>query len=113
MGENNSTNHNYVVGAKFFNKTEMSANAGLFADAVHNMHLLGIIISPMIIIIIIRIYSGVFENIGVKLAFIPMIIGVYYLNNSSLFTALMSHGILSIIILFWFINKRSKYATTS
>ena len=86
----------FYIGKVYFNSPSMHANCGLLADAMTNLSYLGIVVFPILIGFMFKVLDWCSEIIESKLYIaIALNIGMT-LISSSLFTALLSHGIILI-----------------
>lgn len=82
-----------------------NANNGLISDAMTNLGFAGIILMPILIVIIMKlldrwsnsVYFTVYLSFGIGVAF--------YFSNSFLFTILMSHGMLTAMLVMHRLNR--------
>lgn len=98
-------NANFLISDVFFNKVEMSSNNGLIGDAFANFGWISLLIYPLLIILILKVLDFSAQNVNVKITFAVCVEMFIMLTNQSLFTALLTGGILAIIILFLVIPK--------
>lgn len=84
---------NYYIGAQYYDAPLMSANSGTIADALWQLKYIGIIIMPILIAFILHLIDKTTKFIPNSYLVIPGLIIAYYLNNSSITSALFSHGI--------------------
>lgn len=90
----------YLIGKFYFNSPNMSANANMFADSYANFRFFGIILFSGLLGFILSLidnYTGNLKNIAVISA--GFAIPVLALTNTGLFTTLLSHGFIFMIII--------------
>ena len=83
----------------------MYANNGLFSDAYLNLGVWGVIILPIFIMILLRLFDKCMGRANISLQIGATIYVVICLMGSSFFTNLFSHGFLLLALLFCFLNK--------
>ena len=91
-------NINSYIGLNYFGSANMSANSGMIADSLWQLGYLGLIIHPLIIVGIVKVLDANIDSKSDRLILIPALVIAYYFNNSGLITALLSHGILTFLL---------------
>lgn len=91
----------FMIGEIYFSGA--NANAGLFSDAYYNLGSIGVIIMPIFIILLIKIFRGVTNKVNDKIIIASVITITFSLINSSIFTVILTHGFLATIIVLFFI----------
>ena len=75
-----------------------NANNGLISDAVTNMGLMGVVIMPVILAIVLRLLDNWTSKIYMTV-YLSFAVGIaFYFSNSFLFTILLTHGLLVVMI---------------
>ena len=92
----------FIIGDTYFDYEEMRCNNGLFTDAFTNMGLLGCIIFPLLITILFKLCNPIFKNVNHAISVFSTFLICITLNSSSLTTALLTHGILLLILTCYF-----------
>lgn len=91
-------NINYFIGLNYFGSSDMSANSGMIADSLWQLGYLGLLIHPFIILLIVKFIDTHIDSKSDRLILIPALVIAYYFNNSGLLTSLLSHGILTFLL---------------
>lgn len=92
-----------LIGNLYF--LDSYANGGLYSDAYSNLGVIGTIIMPILLISCIRLYEEVSRGLDERIIFTGAITIIFSLINSSFFTVLITHGMATTIILFYFMNR--------
>ena len=95
----------FFIGAEYFGKEEMRSNNGLFSDAYMNLGFLGLIIYPIIYSFFFRFCESISRGLDEKIVMFVGVIMVSSMNSSELTTCLLTHGLLALILLLYFIPK--------
>lgn len=90
-----------LIGGLYFGNFQTSANNGLFSDAYCNLGFIGVFILPFFIMFLLKILEGCAHNIEMKYLIAVLITTSYTLNNSTIFTVLLSHGFIACCILLY------------
>jgi hypothetical protein len=109
FGVSPTINIQYTIGRVYFYDNNMSANSGLIADSLWQLSYLGIIVHPILIAIYLSFFDFVFSRFKVYLYAMPAIIVSYYLNNSGIIAAFITHGLivfLALILTFRYLGVR-------
>ena len=94
----------YLIGYEYFNK-DVSANCGLIADAVTNLGVVGILVFPLIFAFFLLVLNRCVEYVNEKIYFVAFVYIAYVLNNASFTTALLSHGLIGLMIVLYILSK--------
>lgn len=94
-----------LIGDMYFLKAY--ANVGLFSDSFYNLGYIGVIIMPILTVFIIKLFESVTKNLDDRIVFAGSITAVFSFINSSFFTTLITHGVLAIIFVLYFINRNN------
>ena len=90
----------HVIGDYYFGSSAMSANAGFLGSGYANAGLLGTYIYAALVGIIISLLSGYGSVIGPRtVTSISVIVLISVFNSTDLTTALLTHGLIGLIIL--------------
>lgn len=90
----------YLIGSIYFGSINMNCNNGLISDAITNMGMLGLILMPIMVVYVIHLFERSTILIDKRLSAVIAVYIAYLLTNSFLATALLTHGVLLMIILF-------------
>lgn len=94
-----------VIAEVYHGSTSMSANNGLFSDAYANLGLPGCVLVPIIYIVLFRLLDACLRGLP-RCFVIPALVPVALtFLSSSLFTALVSHGILLYGVILYFLPR--------
>lgn len=93
-----------MIGELYF--MDSYANVGLLSDSYYNLGIPGVIIMPLFIILLVKLFESVSSGLDDRIVFAGSITVIFSLINSSFFTALITHGVLGTIILLYFMNKK-------
>lgn len=89
----------YMIGNIYLKQSNLSANNGLISDAVANMGYLGIFIMPICLGFVLKLLDNASEKLDVRLYIALALYTSIMLTNSFLFTVLLTHGLLVVILL--------------
>ena len=95
-----------IIGKEYFNAPNMGANNGLISDAMANLGYLGICVQPIFYAVILRILDEVSNRCSVLVCLVIALYICMLWVNTFLFTSLLTHGIIIIILLLVIINDR-------
>lgn len=96
------------IGEYISESTNLSANNGLFSDAIGNLGIVGVFIMPIAIVFMLLLIDKFSSDltigtiIGAIIAFTPALI------SSSFFTLILTHGVFAMLIIFYFIPREGK-----
>lgn len=108
--QSNYTRIPNLIGMEYFGRPGMAANSGLISDAITNLGLVGVIIAPMVLAIVLKIFDDVTVGLDDRIFIIPSIYISYVLISSFLFTSLLTHGFFAMMFIFYFLPRESKQA---
>lgn len=97
-----------MIGGLYFNAPDMNCNCGLAANAVANLGVAGCVIMPIIMIVVLYLMDLAADGIDPRVYFSAAVYASQALINSALFTVLLTHGMLLIIIIIA-LMKRDKF----
>lgn len=83
------------------------ANNGLFSDAYYNFGAIGVIIFPIIVVLILKILDGSASGLNQRFLFIIIISVSFILNNLPFSTAIVSAGIIPLIVFLYSLKRKS------
>lgn len=91
----------FIIGAVYFHKAEGNANANLWADAFANFGEVGIVLVTLALFFLLWLYDSLSHDQERSTAFLLMGMPVFALTNTSLLTALLTHGWIPALLLLW------------
>lgn len=98
----------YLIGEIYYHK-DVSANCGLIADAVMNLGAWnGLLIYPLLLALLMKLLDISVNGLEDRLYIVAFIYIAYVLLNATLFTALLSHGIIMLIILLFLFPRNAQ-----
>lgn len=95
----------YIIGGTYFNAPNMYSNNGLFSDAYMNIGVAGIVIMPLMIILLLKLFDRCIGKVKLSIQIGAAIYVVFCLMGSSFFTNLFTHGFLALAFLFCILPK--------
>lgn len=97
-----------VIGQHVFGRHELNANVNIWADSYANYGLLGVVVTTLVLFLFLLIYDNVSSGIDLKLSFTLLIGPLAFFSNSAMFTSLIGHGAIWVLILVYFYNSLMK-----
>lgn len=91
----------FLIGAEYFDRPTMQANAHVWADGFANFGYVGMLAVTVILSIIIWIFNCVAIGRNAILVLALTAATTYSLTSTSVFTALVTHGVALMIIVLW------------
>ncbi|WP_270370134.1 hypothetical protein [Aerococcus urinaeequi] len=94
-----------MIGEIYMNNKETAANGGLVSDAAQNLGFLGAILSPLILAIFLKLLEDVSKYLDSR---ITVVVAIYLSNvliSSTLTTALLTHGILLVLLILYLMPR--------
>jgi hypothetical protein len=82
-----------IIGGKYFGKVSMNCNNGMFADAMTNFGIAGVIIMPIILVILLRFVDTCTINVNRKVFITTALYFSIVLSNSFVTTTFITHGL--------------------
>lgn len=82
-----------------------NANTGLLADAVMNLGVVGPLLYPLLLVGLLRIAEACADELPPFISSSCMILLVWHLTNSFFMTALLTHGVLAMFVLTYFLPR--------
>lgn len=95
----------FFIGSNYFNSPDMRANNGLYSDAFINFGWFGVFIYPLMLLLFLVIFESATYNIKNKLLCLPMIVVGNTLISTFIPIALLSHGLLFILLVLFSLNN--------
>lgn len=102
----------YLIGKTFYNQPTMGANNGLISDAITNMGLIGIILEPLLIVWILRALDNSSKGLDVRIYITAALYAGIVLLNSFVPVALLTHGILVVILVLSMMRRTNGFIKT-
>lgn len=96
-----------MIGLVYHGSPDMSANNGLFSDAVANLDLAGCVVMPLVLMFLVKLIDGASSGLSAPILMASTVIVAFVLISSSFFTALLTHGILVLILVLCFMPRVS------
>ena len=97
IGKNYHTDLPLEIGRIFFN--DANANTGIISDGYAKMGLLGVFISAIVLLIILRIIEFLSNRKNLLLVKVIMTLPIFVLINGSIFTSILTNGLLLSLVL--------------
>ena len=94
-----------MIGKLYYNSDFMSANNGLLSDAIANLGYVGILVFPILITIVLKTLDGCSFALDRRILFTVSIYVSFVFVNSFLFTVLLTHGLLLLMVLLSFMDR--------
>lgn len=95
----------YLINDTFFSQYSARTNNGLFSDAITNWGIIGIIIMPFILVVVLELIERFSKNNNpLTKATVIAYVSITLLNNF-LMTSLLTHGIIVICLLLFFMQE--------
>lgn len=97
--------HEYLIGEAYFNRPDMAANNGLISDGYMNMGTVGVWLN----ICIVAIYFMILNNLKIPSKYFGLfLLVIFSFISSSIFTVLLTHGALALLIISIFLLREEK-----
>jgi oligosaccharide repeat unit polymerase len=94
-----SLNPPNLIGEIYFNRPQMGANNGIYADAFMNFGFIGLIFWGIFLAIILRLVDSFTKEKDIRIMISVIAMPVMSLTNSALLTCLLTHGLLLALML--------------
>lgn len=95
----------YMIG-DIYSKQVTSANNGLVSDAVANLGIVGIVIFPLLIAVILRLFDYCINGLDSRIYISVAVSAAMSLTNSFLFTVLLTHGLFVTMMVLAMVKKK-------
>jgi len=82
----------YVIGAYFFNRPSVGANANIFASFFADAGFWGSMVFPFLLALFLQALDIVFQGKDLRLALALLAIPTFAMTNSEFFTVMLTHG---------------------
>jgi hypothetical protein len=106
-------NIQFLLGESTINDFGARANNGLFSDAYLNLGVFGIIVFPLAVVSILKIFDSVIERFERRIWFCVAIFLSFVLIGMTLSTALFTSGIIILFVLFHFFPLKTNSSETA
>lgn len=93
-----------IIGDVYYNNPRTAANTGYLADAFSNLGYLGMIFYSIILGLILIFIDSISVKLPIQIVLATIIYPIMSLNDSSLLTVLLTHGLIVAIIVLLFYN---------
>lgn len=90
---------NFMVGDIFRGSDDTSANVNIFGDGFMNMRWEGVVLEALVLVVTLWILEAATRDLPVGVAAGGVLLPAFALSNSSIFTALTTHGLLISVLL--------------
>jgi len=98
----------HLIGEVYFNRPEMGANNGIYADAYMNFGFIGLVLWAFLLTIILKLMDSFSKNKEMRVTIAAIAMPVIFLTNSALLTCLLTHGLLLALLLLYLLPKRNE-----
>lgn len=98
----------HLIGDVYFDRPEMGANNGIYADAYMNFGFIGFIFWAFLLTIILKLVDSFSKNKKMTVTIAAIAIPTMFLTNSALLTSLLTHGLLLSLIILYLLSKEKK-----
>ena len=99
----------YEIGDVYFDKPTMSANNGMFSDAVTNMGVIGCLVMPFIIALFLQLFAKAFDRVNHQITLFVALLIMNVFHSTNLTTCLLTHGIILTCITLYLMSAELKY----
>ena len=90
-----------TIGKLYYHNNNNSVNNGLFSDAFANLGYAGLIIMPILIVIIIKIFQAVSYELPLYISLSCVFMIVFTIVSNSFFTFFITHGFVFLMIILY------------
>jgi oligosaccharide repeat unit polymerase len=97
-----------LIASVYFDKPDMNANNGIYADAFMNFGFWGFILWGVLLTVILKSIDSFSKNKDLKITIATIAIPTIFLTNSALLTCFLTHGLLLSLLLLYLLPKESK-----
>ena len=94
-----------LIGYHYYGNIETNANNGLFSDAYFNFNAIGVLLFPIILIIIFKLFDTFSEGLNSKLLILPILVCTTSFISGTFSTALLTDGILLLFVTLYFMPR--------
>ncbi len=96
-----------MIGRVYMGNESVAANNGFFSDAYANLGLIGIFIMPIAIVLLLRVLDCFSFDLSVDFLIGAVVTFTIPLMSSSFFTLFLSHGVIALSLIFYFLPRES------
>lgn len=94
-----------TIGRTYSGNNNLAANNGLFSDAMANLGVIGVFIMPFAVVLMLRLLDKYSDDLSVDFLIGSAIALAIPLMSASFFTMFLSHGIIALVALFYFLPR--------
>jgi len=98
----------HLIADVYFDKPEMNANNGIYADAYMNFGHIGFIFWAILLTVILRLIDSFSRNKDLKITVAAIAMPAIFLTNSPLLTCLLTHGLLLVLLILYLLPKKEQ-----
>jgi len=99
----------HLIAEVYFNRPQMGANNGIYADAYMNLGFIGLIFWAILLTIILQFIDSIAKEKDMRITISAVAMTTISLTNSAFLTCLLTHGLLlSLIVLYLLPKERNK-----
>lgn len=102
-----SENIQFLLGEYSIGQFSARANNGLFSDAYMNLGIVGVLVYPVIIPILLRVFDGSVEGLPERILFVIVVYISFVLLGMTLTSALLTSGLLFMIFFMYSLPRQS------
>lgn len=95
----------HLIGEVYFNRPQMGANNGIYADAFMNFGFIGLIFWGILLTTVLRLIDSFTKEKDIRIMISAIAMPAMSLTNSALLTCLLTHGLLLALILLYLLPK--------
>lgn len=95
----------FLIGLHYFGNISTNADANLWADGYANFGIAGVFMFTIVLAIVLWLLDNLSKPLGKEFAGLIGAFPGYILADSPLFTSLLTHGVLILLIIVWFIPR--------
>jgi len=95
----------HLIADIYFNRPQMGANNGIYADAYMNFGFIGLVLWGIFLVIILNLIDSITKNKDIRVTISGIALPVITLTNSALLTCLLTHGLLLALIILYLLPK--------
>ncbi|GAF65021.1 hypothetical protein BTS2_1918 [Bacillus sp. TS-2] len=98
----------FLIGTTYFGRSEMAANANIWADAFANFGLIGIFVFSLILVIILWIFNSLSVTINPYISTLILGMVAWSMTDTGLLTSLLTHGVILALIVIYLMPSSGK-----
>lgn len=96
----------YLIGQLYFNRPSMNCNNGLVSDAITNLGKPGLVLMPIILVLVLRLFDRSSTHLDNRLSAATALYLSYVILSTFLMTVLLTHGMLVLILLLSMMDQK-------